>query len=57
MKRVKLISLLFVAAVLIAGCQKEEAVTEQATSGKGRLQGQVTMPLEGVRLYIYKPGI
>ncbi len=57
MERVRLISLLFVAAVLIAGCQKEESATEQASSGKGRLQGQVTMPLEGVRLYVYKPGM
>jgi hypothetical protein len=41
----------------LTGCQGEEATTEGGSSGKGQLQGQVTMPLEGVRLYVYKPGM
>jgi len=50
-----LISLL--ALVMIAGCQDEGPAAPQSATGSGRLQGQVTMPLEGVRLYIYQPGM
>lgn len=45
------------AVVALAGCGREESASVQAASGKGRLQGQVTMPLEGVHLYVYKPGM
>lgn len=42
---------------LFAGCGDEEAPTVKASSGKGRLQGQITMPLEGASLYIYQSGM
>jgi hypothetical protein len=47
----------FLALVMVIGCQDEKPAEPQTTAGSGRLQGQVTMPLEGVRLYIYQPGM
>jgi hypothetical protein len=49
--------MLCVIFVAIAGCSNDESVVAKNSPGKGRLQGQVTMPLEGVRLYVYKPGM
>ncbi len=49
--------LLFVLMTFLAGCGSDESATLKTASGKGHLQGQVTTPLEGVRLYVYKPGM
>lgn len=59
MKTSKLILFMLLGAVLFiaAGCKGDEAAERGESSGKGRLQGQVTMPLENVRLYVYKPGM
>lgn len=43
--------------VSLVGCRSDNSASDQSSSGKGRLQGQVTMPLEGVRLYVYQPGM
>ena len=59
MKKLKLICLLMLSVVALglAGCDSKEAASVKASSEKSLLQGQVTMPLEGVRLYVYKPGM
>lgn len=59
MKHTKHLLLLLtaVALIIISGCQNESPQPESNSSGKGHLQGQVTAPLEGVRLYVYKPGM
>ncbi len=49
-----MLSLLIVGLV---GCGNNETAGVKQSSGKGHLQGQVTMPLEGVRLYVYQPGM
>lgn len=43
--------------VTLVGCDTNQTSPAKESSGKGRLQGQVTMPLEGVRLYVYQPGM
>lgn len=43
--------------VCLGGCGNQEADDVKASPGKGRLQGLVTMPLQGVRLYVYQPGM
>ena len=55
--KLKLIGLLFVVTFLLAGCGSDDSTAVKTSSGKGHLQGQVTMPLEDVRLYVYKPGM
>lgn len=59
MKKLHLICLLIFCLVSfgIVGCANDEAVPETSPQGKSSLQGQVTAPLEGVRLYAYKPGM
>ena len=59
MKKMRLLSVLVSSLLLISlvGCGNQDASEEKSSSGKGRLQGLVTMPLEGVRLYIYQPGM
>lgn len=59
MKNTRLINLLVLSLLLLAmaGCGTQESAEVKASSGKGQLQGQVTMPLEGVRLYVYQPGM
>lgn len=60
MKKVRFwISWLLTGLLLIglAGCGNQDAAEVKASSGQGRLQGQVTMPLQGVRLYVYQPGM
>jgi hypothetical protein len=52
-----IVLLLCFAVFVVAGCGRDESDVEKSTSGKGHLQGQVTMPLEKVRLYVYKPGM
>jgi len=54
-KRVLL--LLGVLALLLAGCSDETTSTAAKSSGHGKLQGQVVMPVEGIFLYVYKPGM
>lgn len=41
----------------MAGCSKEESASVNTSPGKSFLRGQVTMPLEGVHLYVYQPGM
>ena len=43
--------------LFLTGCQETPSNERPSTAGQGRLQGQVTAPLEGVRLYVYKPGM
>lgn len=43
--------------LIVSGCGSEPAAPQTTSPGKGQLQGQVTMPLEGIRLYVYKPGM
>jgi hypothetical protein len=59
LKNTRLINLLVLSLLLLAmaGCGTQESAEVKASSGKGQLQGQVTMPLEGVRLYVYQPGM
>lgn len=59
MKKLNLICLLMLCIVTfgIAGCGGDESASVSTASGKSSLRGQVTMPLEGVRLYVYKPGM
>ena len=49
--------LLCVLLAVVTGCKGDEPEALGSTSGKGQLQGQITMPLEAVRLYVYKPGM
>lgn len=58
MKKINLICLIMLSVLIagIAGCGSDEPSTV-ASSAKSRLQGQVTTPLEGVHLYVYKPGM
>lgn len=50
---------LLVVAVSIAmcGCGSDEKNAVNGSAGTGHLQGQITMPVEGAQLYIYKPGM
>ena len=59
MKKLNLFCLLMLSAVafVLTGCDSKDSASAKATSEKSLLQGQVTMPLEGVRLYVYKPGM
>lgn len=41
----------------LTGCQDNTANPSGPSTGTGRLQGQVTMPLQDARLYVYKPGM
>ena len=59
MKKLKLICLLMLTVLVfgLAGCDSKNTSSVKASSEKSLLQGQVTMPLEGVRLYVYKSGM
>lgn len=59
MKKLSLFGLLMLLIVAfgLSGCDGNDAATAKTSPGKGVLQGQVTMPLAGVRLYVYKPGM
>jgi len=53
-----LIWLLLGLLTLLTGCSQEPQGTPAApaSGGQGRIKGQVVVPLEGVHLYVYKPG-
>jgi hypothetical protein len=59
LKKLILICLSLLCALILnlVGCGSDESAVVKSSSGKGHLQGQVTMPLENVRLYVYKPGM
>jgi hypothetical protein len=59
LKKMRLLSVLVSSLLLIClvGCGNQDAAEGKDSSGKGNLQGQVTMPLEGVRMYVYQPGM
>ena len=59
LKRFSLTCLLMLSLLVagLIGCDSQESAAVKNSSGKGHLQGQVTMPLEGVRLYVYLPGM
>ncbi len=59
LKKVCMFRLLLSGLLLIGlgGCGNQDAAEVKTSSGQGRLQGQVTMPLQGVRLYVYQPGM
>jgi len=45
--------------MLLSACGPEEqqSSTQSSSSQQGRLQGQITAPLEGAQLYVYKSGM
>ena len=51
-----LLSTVLIASVLF-GCDKTPVDTVQTSSGQGGLKGQVVAPVEGIYLYVYKPGM
>ena len=55
--RYPVLILLLLSIIATLGCQGENSSKKASSDGKGGLQGQVTMPLEGARLYVYKPGM
>ena len=59
MKKFKLTRLLMLSIVLfvLVACDSKQAASVKSSSETSLLQGQVTMPLEGVRLYVYKAGM
>jgi hypothetical protein len=59
LKKLNVICLLILSVLIagLAGCGNNDSAPGKGSSGKGRLQGQVTLPLEGVRLYVYQPGM
>lgn len=41
----------------LAGCSSEQkGAASPSAGGQGRIKGQIVVPLEGVYLYVYKPG-
>ena len=57
MGRKVMAGLLMVALLVLSSCSPEQKGTAApAVGGQGRLKGQIVAPLEGVYLYIYKPG-
>lgn len=57
MGRKAIVWLLVMALAGLAGCSSEpKSTAAPAAGGQGRLKGQIVVPLEGVYLYIYKPG-
>jgi hypothetical protein len=58
-KNLAIINLLIIvmATLLLTACQGDETPVTQTSAGKGVLEGQITTPLEGARLYVYKPGM
>lgn len=57
MGRKIIICLLMLAFAVLAGCSSEQkGTTAPASGGQGRIKGQVVVPLEGVTLFVYKPG-
>lgn len=57
MGRKIIICLLILVFAVLAGCSSEQkGTTAPASGGQGRIKGQVVVPLEGVTLFVYKPG-
>ena len=57
MCRKMIVWLLVLTFTVLAGCSPEQkGGAAPAAGGQGRFKGQVVAPLEGVYLYIYKPG-
>ena len=57
MGRKAMVWLLVLAFAVLVGCSPEQTTgSTPAKGGQGRVKGQVVAPLEGVYLYIYKPG-
>ncbi len=55
-KRV-IVWLLMLSLGVLTGCSSEQkSAGSPSTDGQGRLKGQIVAPLEGVYLYVYKPG-
>ncbi|TLM67243.1 MAG: carboxypeptidase regulatory-like domain-containing protein [Deltaproteobacteria bacterium] len=48
--------LMMLVLVGLSGCSSEQKAAAPATGGQGRIKGQVVVPLEGVTLFVYKPG-
>jgi len=49
--------LLVLTFALLAGCSSEQkGAVAPSAGGQGRLKGQIVAPLEGVYLFVYKPG-
>ncbi|MDT8440987.1 MAG: carboxypeptidase-like regulatory domain-containing protein [Desulfuromonadales bacterium] len=48
--------LLALVVLIVAGCG-EATAPDGAAAGKGLLQGQIVAPVEGIYLYVYKPGM
>jgi hypothetical protein len=50
--------LLVLSFAVLAGCSSEQkgGGSSPSVGGQGRLKGQIVAPLEGVYLYVYKPG-
>ena len=57
MGRTIIVWLTLLALAVLAGCSSEQkGSAPSAAAGQGRIKGQVVVPLEGVYLYVYKPG-
>lgn len=57
MVRKLLVGLMVLALAVMCGCSSEQKGTAApAAGGQGRIKGQIVAPLEGVYLYVYKPG-
>ncbi len=56
-KSINLWLLVCIVSIALYGCGSDEKTAVDGSSGTGHLQGQITLPLEGAKLYIYKPGM
>ena len=58
MGRTVIVWLMLLVLAVSAGCSSEQkgGGSSPSVGGQGRLKGQVVAPLEGVNLYVYKPG-
>ena len=54
--RRSIVWVLLAVMALLGGCTAEQGGGAPSAAGQGRLKGQVVAPLEGVYLFVYKPG-